>query len=50
MKIVIGLIFAIALVACVAQASDVVVLTKDNFDEVVKDNAFVLVEFFVRTR
>lgn len=48
MKAVVGLVFALALLACAAQASDVVVLTNDNFDEVINNNPFVLVEFFVR--
>jgi len=51
MKAVVGLVCVLALLACVysqAQASDVVVLTNDNFDEVINANAFVLVEFFVR--
>lgn len=50
MKVVLGLVLALAVLACVAQASDsdVVVLTNDNFDEVVKSNDYVLVEFFVR--
>jgi len=46
MKAVLFLVFALAFVASVAQASDVVVLTKDNFDEVISSNPFVLVEFF----
>ena len=49
MKAVVGVVLMLALVACAAQASDVVVLTNDNFDEVLNNNAFVLVEFFVRT-
>lgn len=48
MKTVIGLVLALALLACAAQASDVVILTTENFDDVIKNNAFVLVEFFVR--
>ena len=50
MKVVLGLVLALAVLACVAQASDsdVVVLTNDNFDEVIKSNDYVLVEFFVR--
>jgi protein disulfide-isomerase A1 len=46
MKAVVGVVLMLALVACAAQASDVVVLTNDNFDEVLNNNAFVLVEFF----
>lgn len=46
MKTVIGLVLALALLACAAQASDVVILTTENFDDVIKNNAFVLVEFF----
>jgi hypothetical protein len=48
MKAVLGLVLALAAMAVVAQASDVVVLTSSNFDEVIKSNDFVLVEFFVR--
>ena len=48
MKVLIGLVLALAVLVCVAQASDVVVLTNDNFDEVIKSNDYVLVEFFVR--
>ncbi len=35
----------LALVACAA-ASDVVILTESNFDETIKNNPNVLVEFF----
>lgn len=38
-------VLVLALVAA-AFASDVVILTESNFDEVVKGNNFVLVEFF----
>ena len=48
MKVVLGLVLTLAALACVAQASDVVILTNDNFDEVIKSNDYVLVEFFVR--
>mgnify|MGYP001137880865 CR=1 FL=1 len=46
MKVVLGLVLALAVMAFVVQASDVVVLTNDNFDEVINGNEFVLVEFF----
>lgn len=46
MKIVFAAV-ALLLVAA-ASADDVVVLGKSNFDEVVKGNQFVLVEFYVR--
>lgn len=47
MKAVVALVCALALMACVAQASDVVVLTDETFDETIKNHEFVLVEFFV---
>lgn len=34
--------------ACVASADDVVVVTKANFEEVIKNNPYVLMEFYVR--
>jgi protein disulfide-isomerase-like protein len=46
MKAVVALICALALMVCVAQASDVVVLTDETFDETIKNHEFVLVEFF----
>lgn len=43
-------IAAVLVLAAVAvRADDVVVVTKSNFDSVVKENAYVLMEFYVRT-
>lgn len=43
-RLVLAALFAI--LAASAMADDVLVLTKDNFDQVIKDNENVLVEFF----
>lgn len=37
---------AVGLWACVAAADDVIVGTSENFEKVVKDNAFVVAEFY----
>ena len=47
MKAVIAL--SILLLFGFAVADDVVVLTEDNFDEVITGNDYVLVEFYVRS-
>lgn len=41
-----SLLFLFALVFAFVQADDVVVVTADNFDDFVKTNDYVLVEFY----